>query len=125
MSSRLVAVAVVALVSGCSLRGIRTSFEIAGPVPPVTDPNGEFSNALFQTTGARFQPGHRWQFEFNGDVFDALVADIAEAQVSLNFAEYIWEPGPPNDRLLKALAARKPGVACRVLADPMGSPDFA
>jgi len=113
------------LLSSCAFRGVRPEFEIAGPVPPVSDPGGAFTTALFQTTGARLQSGHRWQLEFDGDVFDALVADIAGAEKSVNFVQYIWEPGDPSDRLLKALAARKHGVACRVIADPLGSPDFA
>jgi cardiolipin synthase len=119
------AVAVLLLMGGCALRGIRTAFQIAGPVPPVSDENGAFTAALFQTTGARLQPGHQWQLEFNGDVFDALVADIHGAQSSINFAQYIWEPGAPSDRLLKALSERNPSVVCRILADPMGSPDFS
>jgi cardiolipin synthase len=123
--TRAVALAFLALFCGCELRGVRPSFEIAGPVPPVSDPEGAFTAALFQTTGARLVPGHRWQLEFDGDVFDALVADVLSAQVSINFVEYIWESGAPSDRLLKALAERKQGVTCRVLADPFGSPDFA
>jgi cardiolipin synthase len=119
------AVALVLLVGGCALRGIRPSFQIAGPVPAVSDENGAFTAALFQTTGARLQTGHQWQLEFNGDVFDALVADIHGAQSSINFVQYIWEPGAPSDRLIKALSERKPSVVCRILADPMGSPDFA
>jgi cardiolipin synthase len=112
-------------VGGCTLRGIRPSFEIAGPEPPVTNPGGEFDAALFQTTGAHLRPGHRFTLEPDGVVFDALEADIAEAQVSINFVEYIWEPSEPSERLVRALAQRKPNVKCRILADPMGSPDFA
>jgi cardiolipin synthase len=138
------------LCASCSLRGVRPRFAIVGPVPPVTDPRisteiaaadfggsarilgeggpdpmGEFTAALYQTTGARLLAGHRWRLEADGNVFDALVADIATAQVSINFVQYIWEPGDASDRLLRALAARKPRVACRVLVDPMGSHEFA
>jgi cardiolipin synthase len=110
--------------SGCAFRGIRPSFELAGPVPPVTDTGG-FEAALFETTGAQLRGGHRWTLEPDGQVFDAIVGDIAQARGSVNFVEYIWEPGDPSNRLLLALEKRQPGVACRILADPMGSPEFA
>src|SRR4051794_7157367 len=109
--------------AGCAWRGIRPSFALVGPVPAVTDASG-FDAALFQTTGAHLRGGHSWTLEPDGQVFDAIIADIAEARGSVNFVEYIWEPGDPSNRLLMALEKRQPGVTCRVLADPMGSPDF-
>ena len=50
--------------------------------------------------------------------------DIAQAHISVNISEYIWEPGLASEQLVRALSARTPGVACRVLADALGSPDF-
>ena len=114
-----------ALGAGCSFRGIRPSFDIAGTVPAAGESGDEFAAALFQTTGAHLEPGHAWQLDNNGEVFDAIAADIAEAKVSINFVEYIWEPGEASERLLGALAARSRGVRCRILVDPLGSPRFA
>src|SRR5438874_2436229 len=84
----------------------------------------EFQAAFFQTTGVRMVPGHRWTLESNGTVFAEIENDIAQARVSVNFGEYIWEPGRASDQLLRALLARAPGVTCRVLADALGSPEF-
>ncbi len=69
-------------------------------------------------------PGHRWSLESNGGVFEDIENDIAQARVSVNFAEYIWEPGRASEQILRALAGRIAGVKCRVLADSLGSPDF-
>lgn len=108
---------------GCDLRGIRPSFALRGPVPAPEDP-AELGAALFQATGARLLPGHRWSLAANGTVFSELARDIEGARVSVNIEEYIWEPGRASDELLAALSARVRGVRCRVLADPVGSPDF-
>jgi len=57
-------------------------------------------------------------------VFDAIVDDIARAKRSIHIMTYIWQPGEPSEQLLKALANRDMRIVCRVLADPIGSPDF-
>lgn len=113
------------LLAGCSFRGIRPSFGISGAIPGRSGTQAEFAAALFQTTGARLLPGHGWTLVANGSVFDSIVADIAQAQTSINFVEYIWEPGAASDRLLQALSQRPAHVRCRVLADALGSPAFA
>src|SRR3954471_10048901 len=110
----LVLCLVLASGSGCTFRGIRPSFGLVGPVPSVTNVD-DFDAALFQTTGAHLRGGHRWTLEPDGQVFDAVIADIAQARGSVNFVEYIWEPGDPSNRLLLSLEKRQPGVSCRVL----------
>lgn len=110
---------------GCSFRGIRSSFVIGGAIPSRGSDKTAFAAALFQTTGARMQAGHRWSLVANGSVFDSIATDIGQAQSSINFVEYIWEEGAASDRLLQALAQRAANVRCRVLVDALGSPAFA
>ncbi len=112
------------VLSACNLRGIRPFFNLQGAVPSVGDTHGEFAAAFFQTTGSRLLPGHHWSLESNGWVFSEIAKDILHAQLSVNIEEYIWEPGRANEQLLSALGRRASGVKCRILADPLGSPDF-
>lgn len=113
----------VVLVGACNLRGIRPRFEISGDVPS-TEAEADFATALFQTTGERLVAGNKWRLDANGEVFEVLEEDIGAAQVSLNFALYIWEPGDVSDRLIAALSRRAPKVRCRILVDSFGSPSF-
>jgi cardiolipin synthase len=83
-----------------------------------------FDIALFQTTGAHLQRGHHWRVENSGHVFQAIVEDIERARTSVDIVIYIWHSGEPSDRILAALQKRAHGVTCRVLVDPLGSPDF-
>ena len=94
-----------------------------GPVPSPAD--GEaFDIALFQTTGARLQRGHRWHLEDSGQVFTAIVDAIGRAHTSVDIVSYIWHSGEPSERIIGALEKRAHGVTCRILVDPLGSPDF-
>jgi cardiolipin synthase len=115
----------ICLLAGCDFRGIRPEFALTGAMPLTSDVKGEFTSALFQTTGARMLAGHRWVLVENGSVFAAIMSDIGQAQRSINFSEYIWEPGEASDRMVQALAARPANVQCRVLVDALGSPAFA
>ncbi|HEX6835892.1 MAG TPA: phospholipase D-like domain-containing protein, partial [Polyangia bacterium] len=117
-----VAAIVVVVAAGCA--PLTPPFELHGPVPPPADAEA-FDIALFQTTGAHLRPGHRWRLEDDGRVFAALVDDIGRARASVDIVSYIWHSGEPSDRILAALQKRVHGVACRILADPLGSPDFA
>ena len=93
-------------------------FELRWRVPA----GGEaFSAALQQTTGTPMKPGHAVKLLRNGEVFDALVLDIASARQSVNVEIYIWTRGATSARILGALRTRRPGVACRVLLDAVGS----
>ena len=98
------------------------SFELAARIPASGAP---FASALFQSVGATMQPGHELTLLENGNVFDAVVAEANAARSSIHVVMYIWEKGAASARVTGALVERaKAGVACRVLVDAFGSPDF-
>lgn len=82
------------------------------------------SQAFLQSTGVALEPGHRVQLVNNGDIFDAIEEEVRAARSSIHILSFIWRPGEPSDRLIRALRERQPGVACRVLVDPLGSLNF-
>jgi cardiolipin synthase len=59
----------------------------------------------------------------NGDAWlDAMLADFADAQRSITFCCYIWEPGRMSDAIFEALTDRaRAGVQVRLLLDGFGS----
>jgi cardiolipin synthase A/B len=86
---------------------------------------GAFALALYQSLGAEISGGHDVELLTNGAVFDALVQRIAGAKSSIHIGMYIWEKGVASDRVVSALVERaKAGIACRILVDDVGSPDF-
>jgi cardiolipin synthase len=86
----------------------------------------DFDNALFQTVGVELRPGNRVERVDNGRVFDAAIEAIGRARGSIHVVTFIWKDGRVSDRILGAIAARtRDGVACRVLADALGSPRFS
>ena len=115
------AVALATVAAGCA--PVSSQFELHGSVPPPSESEA-FDNALFQTVGARPLRGHRWRLEVDGRVFGAIADEVARARVSVNIVVYIWHSGEPSERLLDGLAKRDKRVACRILVDPLGSPDF-
>src|SRR3954468_2421887 len=85
-----------------------SAYRITAEVP--SDPAG-FSNALYQSTAVRLKPGHRIELINNGAIFDRLEQELAKAQHSINIVLFIWRPGAPSVRLVKAITARaKEGV---------------
>lgn len=93
---------------------------------PVAADSAVFDNALYQSLGLHLQGGHTVTRLRNGEVFDALVAQVGGARSSINLLMYIWEKGAASERVISALAARaKAGVRCRIVVDDVGSPDFA
>lgn len=86
-------------------------------------PDG-ISQAFFQSTGIALEPGHRVELVKNGRIFDAIEEEVRAARSSIHILSYIWRPGEPSDRLIRALRERQPGVSCRVLVDPLGSVNF-
>lgn len=82
------------------------------------------SGAFLQSTGVPLREGNRVELLENGDVFDALEEEVLAATHSVNIVIYIWQPGAPSDRVLRALGHRRKGVACRVLVDPLQSQRF-
>jgi cardiolipin synthase len=91
---------------------------LPGPAPE------DVSLAFYQSTGVALEPGNQVELVENGHVFDAIEEEVRAARSSFHIISYIWRPGVPSDRLVRALAERRPGVACRVLVDPLGSVHF-
>lgn len=88
--------------------------------------DGALPSDLFQAAGTPLLRGHRLELLENGEVFDALVARIHGATVSVNLTVFMWEPGEAATRISDALlAAAKRGVKVRVVVDAIGSKDYA
>lgn len=90
---------------------------------PGTSPE-EVSLAFYQSTGVELEPGNAVELVENGHVFDVMEEEAREARSSIHIISYIWRPGQPSERLVRALEERRPGVECRVLVDPLGSLRF-
>ncbi|HEX6763813.1 MAG TPA: phospholipase D-like domain-containing protein [Polyangiaceae bacterium] len=72
------------------------------------------------------RPGHELALLENGGVFDAIAVEANAARTNIHVLMYIWEKGAASRRLVSILVSRaRAGVACRVLVDAFGSPDFA
>lgn len=128
---KVIAAIVAALVVLAALAGVLVfvkpsepdhAFRVEGPVPN----GGEgFSSAMFQSVGVPMRAGHEVSLVVNGAVFDTVVEEIGRAKKSVNVVMYIWEKGVASDRVVAALTARaRAGVACRIVIDAFGSPDF-
>ncbi len=109
------------LLAGCPLPNHRHALRIRDDVPE--SPEG-MSLAWYQTVGVELEPGNQVELVHNGHVFDVLEREIRAARSSIHILVYIWRPGDPSDRLIQALRERHPGVACRILVDPLGSIRF-
>ncbi len=99
----------------------REEFRLASEIPTAAE---GFSLALYQSVGVALRPGHEVGLVSNGAVFDAIAREIRSASSSVHVDVYIWQKGAASDKLLAALAERKPGVACRVVVDELGSTNF-
>jgi cardiolipin synthase len=118
----VVAAAFGACAAGCSHDDSKQAFELRAAIP---DQGPAFASALQQSLGVELRPGHQVTLLPNGAVFDALDQEIRKAQKSVHILLYIWEKGAASDRVVSALVERaKAGVACRILVDDFGSPDF-
>ena len=93
-------------------------------VRSVPDGPEGLSQAFFQSTGVALEPGHQVELVNNGRIFEAIEEEVRAARSSIHILSYIWRPGEPSDRLIRALSERQPGVACRVLVDALGSINF-
>jgi cardiolipin synthase len=131
--ARVVVIALVALLLLAGALGItfvacskRTNdeqaFQLRTPVPSSGAP---FAAALHQSLGVQLRAGHQVTLLTNGSVFDSLEDEIRHARSSVHIVLYIWEKGAASDRIVTAIVERaKAGVACRILVDDFGSPDF-
>jgi cardiolipin synthase A/B len=114
----LPAILLCCLLGACRGDADRSPLKLAGDVPP---PGPGYRNAFYQLLGTPFVEGNDVRWVWNGEIFDALVAEIGRARTSVDVVLYIWRPGKASDRIIEALAARAPDVACRIVVDPVGS----
>jgi cardiolipin synthase len=106
----------------CKRGGDAQAFELRAAIPSAGAP---FAEALYQSLGVRLVPGHDVSLLTNGSVFDGIEEEIRRARSSVNVVIYIWEKGAASDRIVAALVERaRAGVACRIVVDAFGSPDF-
>jgi cardiolipin synthase len=116
-----IALALASLVA-CKRDDDKQAFQLNVPVPSVGAP---FGAALHQSLGVQLRPGHHVTLLSNGSVFDGIEDEIRHARSSVHVVLYIWEKGVASDRVVAALVERaKAGVACRIVVDDFGSPDF-
>jgi len=106
------------LLGACRGDADRSPLKLAGDIPP---PGPGYRNAFYQLLGTPFVEGNAVRWVWNGEIFDALVEEVGRARTSVDVVLYIWRPGKASDRIVEALAGRAPGVACRIVVDPVGS----
>ena len=106
------------LLGACRGDADRSPLKLTGDIPP---PGPGYRNAFYQLLGTPFVEGNAVRWVWNGEIFDALVEEIGRARTSVDVVLYIWRPGKASDRIVGALAARAPDVACRIVVDPVGS----
>lgn len=88
--------------------------------PPVDDK--DFLRSLASILGVPLMEGGQVELLNNGDEWvERMLADFRDAQQSITFAAYTWEPGRLNDMIFDALVERaQAGVQIRVLVDAVG-----
>ena len=109
------------LATTCDRVEDRNDFRLRVEVPSEGAP---FALALYQSLGVQLRSGHEVALAGNGSIFDRLEEDIRQARSSVHVLLFIWQRGAASDRILGAIAGRPRGVACRVIVDDVGSPDF-
>ena len=108
-------------VTACVHRDHRQRLRIHEDLPASGMP---FAFALYQSVGVGLRPGNEVTLVQDERIPEVLDEEVRQAGESLHLLVSIWRPGEPSARLLRTLAGRKPGVVCRVLVDPLLSPDF-
>ena len=96
----------------------------AQPIPGAARVSGKELAGLDALVGVTPVEGNAVSVLNNGEVFDAIVDDIAKAEHSVHISVFIWRPSAPSDRVLEALRHRRAGVKCRVLVEGITSPGF-
>ena len=82
----------------------------------------QFLHALAGTINAPLARGGTAQLLNNGDEFyPAIYRALEEAEKTINFMVYIWEPGEVSDRIFSLLTRKaEEGVRVRVMVDGLG-----
>ncbi|HEU0076550.1 MAG TPA: phospholipase D-like domain-containing protein [Longimicrobiaceae bacterium] len=82
----------------------------------------DFMAGISGTVNAPLLKGGSAKLLNNGsEIFPAMLKAFEEAQHTINFMAYIWEPGKVSDRILEVLCRKaKEGVEVRVMLDGMG-----
>lgn len=114
----------ICLALALSLVKEREAYRATAVRAPVSSTGPGFGLALYQALGERLRAGHEAELLPNGTIFDGLDAAIRAATSSVHIEVFIWQKGAASDRMLTALEQRRPGVACRILADDVGSTFF-
>src|SRR5262245_38955977 len=103
--------------------------DACGQVPPhlslpaleIEQPS--FAATLVGYTGIPVVGSNQVEILLNGDdIFPAKIAAIRSATKTINYADYVFEEGPPALNVAQALAERcRAGVRVNVLLDAVGS----
>jgi cardiolipin synthase len=119
----LVAITILLVLAVATMRA-RHAEEATRVRTPIPSSGPGFGLALYQALGETMRAGHEVKLVNNGAIFDELDAAIRAATSSVHVDVFIWQKGKASDRMLTAIEQRKPGVACRVIVDDLGSPHF-
>ena len=108
---------VAVLIAGCA--GVPRHVEL--PALDVREP--VFAATLGAYTGTTVVGGNRIEILLNGEeIFPAKLALIRKARTTINYAQYVFEDGPPAEEVAAALAERcRAGVKVNVLLDAVGA----
>jgi cardiolipin synthase len=116
--------------TGTGLMAVFTYLSWPTEVPPrfglehqYSTDDEEFLTTMAGATGVPFFEGNRLEILNNGDVFyPAMLAAIADAQLSITIEAYIYWAGEIGLRFARALAAKaQSGVSVKILLDAVGS----
>jgi cardiolipin synthase len=115
------AVAVVSVIVTLFFSLGRRPTEIWVTQAPAVD-SRDFLAGISGTVNAPLQEGGTARLLNNGDrIFPAMIEAFEQAERSINFMVYIWEPGKVSDRFFDVLVRKaEEGVEVRVLLDGMG-----
>ena len=108
---------IIALAASCA------SVKAPAQLPEVEIGRPRFGATVAAYTGTPVVSGNRVEILLNGDeIFPAALAAIRNARKTINFAQYVFEDGPPAEDIARALADRcRAGVKVNVLLDAVGS----
>src|SRR5881628_4132640 len=101
------------IATGCA--GVTPHLEL--PTLDIKQP--AFAATLGAYTGTAVVGGNRVEILLNGEeIFPAKLAMIRKARRTINYAQYVFEDGPPANEIAAALAERcRAGVKVNVLLD--------